>query len=357
MLDRVSSFAGSLVRGYQTNSMQSQLNQLVAELSSGQKTNPEASLGTSAALLYQLQSQSDQQTGLQTAITTGSQRLDTAQTALTSLASVVQTVSVAAQGVVSLNPDGLPAVGSQATGAINQVLGLLNTSFLGSGVFSGDNGTAQPMLDANAPGGLSSITQNSLNAAVTAKGGPLSQSDVAALVDGPNGLSSVFDDTNSDPTQRYSGAVYSGSTDGKPTQVIVGASQTTRYDASANQPAFRDLLKGLSMLSMLSAPSSQLDTSAKNALLSQATTVLGNAEHELTALQGSLGSVQASLSAASDAQKSAASATQAQILTYVQADTFGNASQISMLQTQLQATYQLTSQISQLSLVRFMPTN
>jgi flagellar hook-associated protein 3 FlgL len=354
MLDRVSSFAGSVARGYQTNSMQSQLTQLVAEISSGQKTNPEASLGTSAALLYQLQSQSDQQTGLQTAITTGSQRLNTAQTALTSLASVVQTVSLAAQGVATVDDSALSAVGSQATSALSQALGLMNTSFLGIGVFAGDSGTAQPMQAADAPGGVSSIVQNTLNAAVSAKGGPLSQSDIAALIDGPDGISSVFDDTNSDPTQRYGGGIYTGSTDGKPTQVIVGTSQSVQYDASANQPAFRDMLKGLSMLSMLSAPSSQLDDSAKSQLLSQAGTILTNAQNELTSLQGNIGAAQSGLTAAAAAQKTAASATQAQILTYVQADSYGNASQISMLQTQLQASYMLTSQISQLSLVNYM---
>ncbi len=357
MMDRISSFAGSIYLGYKTNSMQAQLNQLTAEVSSGQKTNPEASLGTSAALLYQLQSQSDQQTGLQTAITTGSQRLDTAQTALTSLASVVQTVSVAAQGVVTLNPDGLAAVGSQATSAINQILGLLNTSFLGNGVFAGDSGTAAPMQAADAPGGLNSIVQNTLSAAASAKGGPLSKSDIDSLINGQNGLSSVFDDTNSDPTQRYGGAVYTGSTDGKSSQVVIGVNQTVHYDASANQPAFRDMIKGLSMLSMLNAPSSQLDASAKTELLSQASTVLSNAQKELTTVQGSIGAAQQSLSAASDAQKSAASATQAQILTYVQADTYSDSSQISMLQTQLQESYTLTSKISELSLVHYMPNN
>jgi flagellar hook-associated protein 3 FlgL len=356
MLERISSYSGSVLRGYQTNSMQSQLSQLVAELSSGQKTNPEASLGTSAALLYQLQSQSDQQTGLQTAITTGAQRLDTAQTALSSLGSVVQRMTLATQGVPGIDVD-VAAVGSQATSTIGQVLGLLNTSFGGRGVFAGNSGASQPMQGADAPGGLSSITQGTLDAAVSAKGGPLSQSDITSLINGPDGLSSVFDDTNSDPSHRYGRAIYSGSTDGKPTEVIIGASQSVRYDASANQPAFRDLLKGLSMLSMLNAQSSQLDTSAKSELLSQAGKILATAQSELTAVQGSIGAVQSSLSSASDSQKSAAAATQAQILTYVQADNYSNASQISMLQTQLQATYTLTSQISQLSLVRYMPSS
>jgi len=356
MFDRVSSFGRSYQLSYQTNAMQTQLNQLTGELSSGQKANPEASLGTQAALLYQLQSQSDQDSGLQTELTVSSQRLDTTQTALTSLASSLQTVATAAQGITAGDASGLGAVGSQASSTINQVLSLMNTSFLGQGVFGGDS-TTQPVQAADAPGGLTAVTQNILSAAVSANGGPLSQSDINNLINGPNGLASVFSDTNSNPGQNYTGAIYTGSTDGQPTTVVIGNNQTVQYDASANQPAFRDLLQGLSMLSMLSAPSSQLDDTAKTQLLSQATSVLTNAQQEITNLQGSLGAVQSSVSAATDAQQSAASATQAQILTYVQADTYGDSTQISTLQEQLQATYELTEQISQLSLVHYMPTN
>jgi flagellar hook-associated protein 3 FlgL len=184
----------------------------------------------------------------------------------------------------------------------------------------------------------------------------LSASNISALINGPNGLASVFNDTNSDPTQRYSGAIYTGSTDGQPTSVIVGTNQTVQYDASANQPAFRDLLQGLSMLSMVNAPSSQLDSTAQAQLLSQASSLLGAAQNEITNLQGNLGSVQSSLTAASSAQTAAATATQAQITNYLQANTYADSTQLTQLQTQLQATYSLTSQISQLSLVHYMPT-
>jgi flagellar hook-associated protein 3 FlgL len=195
-----------------------------------------------------------------------------------------------------------------------------------------------------------------LNAAVSAKGGALSQADVNNLLNGPNGLSSVFDGTNSNTAERYNPAFYTGAEDGKPTTVLIGAIQTLQYNASADQPAFRDLLKGLSVLSMLDAPSSQLDDSAKQRLLSDANSVIGAAQSELTALQGSLGATQAQLQSVVNDQQSAATATQQQILSYEQADTYGDSSKLTALQTQLQATYKLTAQISQLSLVHYMPT-
>jgi flagellar hook-associated protein 3 FlgL len=168
-------------------------------------------------------------------------------------------------------------------------------------------------------------------------------------------LSSVFSNTNTNPAQNYNGAFYTGSTDGQPTTVLIGVNQTLQYNASANQPAFTDLLKGLSMLSMLSAPSSQLDDTAKSALLQQAGTVIGQAQDELTSLQGNLGVVQSQLQQVSTTQQAAYSATTQQIATMEQADPATVATQLSTLQTQLQASYEVTAQISQLSLVHYLP--
>jgi flagellar hook-associated protein 3 FlgL len=354
MLNRVGTFANSGQMGFTVGSLQTQLNQAVQEIGSGQKANPEASMGAGAAVLYQLQSQSDWQSALQSSVTTAGQNLSTAQTALTSVASGVQTVLTAAQGIATGDTSGYAPVGSQASSTLNQILGLLNTNSLGSGVFSGDSGNTQPMLASDATGGVTSMVQGMVSKAVSAKGGPLAASDVDQLIDGTNGIASIFNDTNSNPAQRYSGTLYKGSTDGKPTTVVIGTNQTVSYNASANQPAFRDLVQGLSMLSMIGS-SSNLDSSGQAELLSRGTAMLAKAQTEVTNLQGNLGAVQSTLTQATNAQKSAASAIQAQILNDTQANTYQLSTQISLLQTQLQATYSLTSQISQLSLVKYMP--
>jgi flagellar hook-associated protein 3 FlgL len=339
---------------YVVQSMQTEMNQLVNEVSSGQKANPTQAMGTNAALLYQLQFQSDQQTALQTAVTTASQRMDTIQTALTSIGSEVQTVATAAQEWSSNTAQGYGVLGNQAAGTMSQILGQLNTSYAGSGVFAGDTGSVAPMQAADAPAGPVAAVNAVLANAVAAKGGPLTAADVAGLLTGSNGLDSVFTDSNSNPALNYQNAFYTGSTDGKPTTVLISPGQTVSYNASANQAPFRSLMQGLSMLSLLSAPSSQLDDTAKSAILTAATTQIGSAQRDMTTLQGTLGATQAQLSSAADTQKTAASATQSQILTFVQADTFSDSTRLTTLQTQLQATYMLTAQISQLSLVHYM---
>jgi flagellar hook-associated protein 3 FlgL len=85
MSGRVSSYSGPMQMDSLIQTMTGQLKQLANEISSGQKANPAGAMGTSAALLYQLHAQSDQETVLQTSIGLASQRLDTVQTVMSSI--------------------------------------------------------------------------------------------------------------------------------------------------------------------------------------------------------------------------------------------------------------------------------
>jgi flagellar hook-associated protein 3 FlgL len=361
MSDRVSSYSGSLQIDSLIQSMTSRMNQLVNEVASGQVTNPAASMGTSAALLYQLHTQSDQQTVLQSSVGTAAQRLDTIQTVMSSIGSIAQSVSgdaatAQSNGAATMSNTSASFLAAQAQNAMQQVLGQLNTAYAGGALFAGDS-TLPPMQQANATGGPTDTLTAILTSAVAANGGnPLTQSDIANLVNGPNGIASVFNNTNSNPAQNFNGVFYTGAAAVQPTTVLIGTNQTLQYNTQANQPAFRDLLQGLSMLSMVNAPSSQLDGTAKNELVTQGTQMLATAQSELTAMQGSLGSVQAQMQSVIDLQQSAATATQQQIASYEQANVAADSTNLSTLQTQLQAAYELTAQISQLSLTRYMPT-
>ena len=353
MTSRVSSFGAPMQQQYLLQSLQARLDTLTAEVSSGKKANPAVS--GDAASIYRLQAEADQQTVLQTAATTAGTRLDVMQNAMTSIGTALQTIATATINSGSSEPDVQAAIATQASSAMSQVMNLLNTQYNGSALFAGDATSDVPMQSPDAPGGAIDTVNAVLNAAVTAKGGPLSASDVTALLTGPDGLSSVFDNSNSNPAQRFNAAFYVAPDDGKPTKVLIGVNQTLQYSVKGNQPAFTDLLKGLSMLTMLSAPSTQLDASAKSAILQQATTVISQAQGELTAQQGQLGAVQAQLQQIADTQKAAASATAQQVATMLGADVTGDSVQLSALQTQLQASYQVTSLLSQLTLSHYLP--
>jgi flagellar hook-associated protein 3 FlgL len=354
MSGRISTVAPHLQQEYLIQAMNSQLNTLTAEASSGLKANPAGSMGNDAALLYSLQMQADQQNVLQTTATNADNRLQAAQTALTSIASALQTIAGAAS---TASGQTATITAGQATTTMQQVLDLLNTQYNGDALFAGDATANPPMQSATASGGPLAAVNSVLNAAVAANGGqPLASANVQNLLTGPNGLSSIFNNTNSNPALNYNSAFYTAPDDGKPTQIPIGLNQTVSYNVKGNQPAFTNLMQGLSMLTLLGAPSTQLDNTAKSTIQAQAASLITQAQSQLTAQQGQLGTVQAQLSQVATAQQTAAANTTKQISTLETADTATVATQLSALQSQLEASYQVTADLSQLTLSHYLPT-
>ena len=352
---RISSMGSTMANSYQIQTMQSQMNQIAGEIASGRSSTPMGPLGANAALLYQLHAQANQQTTLQTTVTNTLGQLDAVQGAMNSIGTAVQTVATAAINAPGTTAGGSTILANTAQGTMEQVVNLLNTQYQGKSLFSGDATDVAAMQSPNATGGPAATMNSVLAAAVSAKGGPLSASDINNLINGTNGIASVFTDTNTNPAMNYTGAFYTGSTDNKPSTVLVGTGQTTQYNTAANQPAFRDLMQGLSMLGLLNAPSSQLDDSAKAELQNQGSAMISQAQNELTMQQGVLGVTQANLQHVADDQQSAASATQAQILNFEQANVTADSTMLTALQTQLQASFDITAKISQLSLASYLP--
>lgn len=353
MSGRISSFAGPLQQEYLMQAMNSQMNTLTAEASSGLQVNPAGSMGNNASLLYSLQMQADQQNTLQTTATNAGNQLTAMQTAMTSIASAVQSISSAAQ---TANSQTYSVVAGQATTTMEQVLDLLNTQYDGNALFAGDATENPPMQSATAPDGPLAAVNSVLSAAVAANGGqPLTSANVQSLLTGPNGLSSIFNNTNSNPALNYNSAFYTSPDDGNSTQLLIGANQTVSYSVKGDQPAFTNLMQGLSMLTLLGAPSTQLDSTAQSAILTQAQGLISQAQGQLTEQQGQLGAVQAQVTQVATAQQTAASNTTQQIATLEDANQTTVATQMSALQSQLEASYQVTADLSQLTLSHYLP--
>jgi flagellar hook-associated protein 3 FlgL len=357
MTDRVSTYSGPQEMASLIQTMTAQLNGLVNEVSSGTVTDPAATMGTSAALLYQLNTQSNTQTLLQTTVAAASNSLDVVQSVLTSINTAGQTASSAAltvQAAGAITDTISETVASSASASLQSVLTQLNTTYAGASVFAGDS-TAQPMAalgDANTAGTPAAALQGAFTGAGTT---PLT--DVTQLVANINSQFAEVTPATNPPT--YSSPFYSGTASLTKNQTVVGINQTLSYSTQANQAAHTDLLKGLSMLSMVNAKDANgnylLSNDGQSALMTQGVAVLATAQSELTELQGSLGSIQTQMTSVVALQKSTAEATQLQIGTYTQANTAADATQVTLLQTQLEASYQLTATISQLSLTHYMP--
>ncbi|HTR16046.1 MAG TPA: flagellin [Acetobacteraceae bacterium] len=355
-MDRITPYANSMVLQNLIQQMQSQQAQLTTEISSGAKANPAGSMGTAAALLYQLHLQNDQQTALQTTMTTASERLDTMQTAMTSIASVAQSASNAALNVNTGTSQGMTIMAATARSDMSQIMSLLNTQYDGHAIFAGSDSAGTPMKATDASGGALDAINNALNSATGNGSTTIASSNVSTLL---SKISDIFNDNYSGASSgnNFTSAFYTSSDTtnaGPQTEVLIGSQETLKYNVKGDNPAFKDLLHGLSMLSLLDAPSSQIDDTAKSQILTQAQMLINQGQAELTTVQGVLGTKQSQLQRAQDIQKSASDATLKQITNYEQADTYTDAQKLTSLSTQLQATYEITASLAKLSLSNYI---
>ena len=346
---------GSMLAQQTTNRMlQSRLTTLTAENASGTYQDLAAQLGSKMGLLYSLQTQSGQQAAAQLAGNTVGAKLTAMQTALTGIDGVVSDLStqaVAAGSNTGQTDTVFTNAAIGATGAMNQMLGLMNTQYGGDYVFSGNDSGTRTVASSTADGPAAALS-GIMSDAVAANGGSaIDASGVDALADR---IGAMFGDANGSGGSNYTGTVYTAQDDGKPVTFSVGGTQTMSYDMKGNSQGFRDILQGMSMMTLLNAPSGQLTDGAKAGLLQKATALLNQGHTELTSDTAVLGATQSRLTKSVAVQSEAASATASQISDLAGIDPYKAATQLTAVQTQLQASYTVTARLSQLSFVDYM---
>ena len=356
MINSLSTYGGVMRQQNINSLLQSQISTLTGEASTGTYTDQATALGSRMSLLYNLQAQSAQNTAVQSATDTVSNKLTTMQTTLSSMHDVIETISNDALGASTAsgsNSTYLSTMGTQGTGAMNQLLSMVNTTLNGQYVFSGqDSGTQTMASTADATGGPIAALNTLVSNAVSANGGaPLSADTLAGL---QTSLDQMFSDSSGSASTNYKGAFFTATDNGNPVSVSVGGKQTVSYDMKGTSQGLRDVFKGLSMLQLLNSPGTQIDDSAKQALLSQATNSLLSGQNELTQEAALLGTKQQQVQTIHNAQQTAATAAQSQISGLLTVDAATVATNLSTLKTQLEASYEITSQVSQLSFVNYM---
>ena len=342
MISTISTYAGLLQRQNTTSQLQGQISQLSTEESTGLLADPVLQLGSSVSTLYGLQAASAQQTAVQTAATAVGQRMDAMSTALGSIGTVVSQMATTALTISTGAGDQQPdVVNAQTEADANQVLGFLNASYAGQYVFSG-NDSGNPAVSSSYSS-LLGAAQTALQTAATANGGTVTTSDLASF---ESSLDSTISTTP--------GSLFTAQNDGRPVQVSIGGSQSLSYGMKANSQPFQTLMKGFAMLSLATDSTTPLDAGARAQMLTDANSAIQSAQSQITTATGEFGAQQTSLQNVADAQQTAATATQTQLAALDAADPYKTASELSALQTQLQATYEITSLISKLSFVNYM---
>jgi len=327
--------------------MQSDLAANETEVSTGNYADIGLSLGATSGEDVSLQAQTSMLQTLTNTYQTVATRLSATQTTLSGL-------QTSAQKLLNslLEGDGSNSNAStiQASGQ-NDLQGLissLNSSLNGDYTFAGTNTGTQPITNYYATRAANKTAVD--NAYLTAFGMSQTSSGVSTI-SGANMQS--FLDTQF--ASLFQGTNWSTNWSSASSQTLtnqISESQTASTSVSANNPAFQQLAQAYTMVADLGTQN--LNSSAYQAVSSTAQSLLTSAISNLTDLQANVGMVQTDVTNANNQMSVQSNILSTQIGNLESVNTYEVSTRITDLQTQIEDSYALTSQLAQLSLVKFL---
>ena len=273
-------------------------------------------------------------------LSTTSNALDTMLTSAQSIAS-----SLTAAATAGGTTDGLAA---SATSALRTLISGLNTSVAGQSVFGGINTGQPPVGDYF---GTNSSAKNAVDSAFQSAFGTSQTSAAASSISGSamqSFLNNQFAGLFTDSGWQASWSAASSQT----IQSTVGPSQTTTTSVSANQGAFQKIAQAYTMLTEFTGGTMSAD--AKAAVVATASKLMSAGIGALTNVQADVGVAQSSIATANARNSAQITVLKSTVGDLENVDTYALSSQVTSLQTQLEASYELTSRLQQLSLVNYL---
>lgn len=328
------------------------ITQLTAETATGYLSTDYAGLGQGAAVALDLGPQLAAVTQVQTNTQAASTITTAAQTALGQIESIASSFAAQAQSLIGLSGSG-QTISSSAQDALQQVATLLDTQVGDVYVFAGQDSADPPVPD---PSDItSSAFAQAIQAAVAqlpSNGQPATSAATLAIAS-PGGTSPFS------PTIEAAGAQAQVDLGGGQYVSLAPLAQTNSDAVSAGVGTTstgsytRDILRGLATIGALSA----VPTSDPGyvPLVQDTITSLNGAVSAINTDIGALGARQDQVTAAQTEAGDTSTALKTQIGSVQDADLSQVAVQLSTAQTQLQASYQVISNLSTLSLAKFLP--
>jgi flagellar hook-associated protein 3 FlgL len=314
-------------------SQRNQLNQLQDQISSGEKTSLYSGLGgadtVTSISLHDTLSKIDV---FSSNISLLQGRTSVMASSLTSITSTAQSVTSDLQAVAQQTTDpGMANFNVEAQSALNQVQSYLNSSYNGQYVFAGTDWNNQPVNNIPA-----------LNTSVSAQlanlySGAATGTTVLANVQGLSGTALGYS------------ATVGGS--GNVTAQI-DTNQTVDYTVKADDPAIQQLMQGLGIIANLKYDPNH--SSDFWTVYNGAVQMIKQGGTGATTLDGKVGTVQQELTNTDTTHQNTQTTLQTQLGNVENVDVAQATTQLQLLQTQLQASYKVISEVSQLSLVSYL---
>jgi flagellar hook-associated protein 3 FlgL len=341
------------------------LDQLTDQISTGLVSDTYAGLGSGAAVSLDLQPQIASLQTWQNNINQAASGMQVTQTAMTQIQQIAANFVAQTGNLEGSDASEVDSVAASAQQALVQVAGLLDTQDGNTYVFSGQDTENPPVPDPDSI--LTSGFYTQINAQVSQLGTQGAAATTANTLtiagsDAP-GLS-PFSAYLSQPLQN---AANPTSTLQAPT-IQVGQGQTASVGllASANSavtstgvPAtstgsyIRDLMLSLATIGSLS--SSQVGDAGYTTLVQSTNATLTGAVSAMAEDVGVLGNTQTSLTTAQTTMSDTATALTTQVGDVQDVDVAQAMTNLQLVETQLQASYQVIAAMSGLSLAKYLP--
>jgi flagellar hook-associated protein 3 FlgL len=346
----ISTLASHLQLNSSIRSLQIQLMDAQKEISTGRKADLVAALRDRAAEDVDLRNALNDATEFKGTTDIVASRMDTMQAALggvRDIADQMRSTALTSRDAVSRR-----YLQEAAATALDRINSFLNAEVAGRTLFSGIQTNLAPMQATTAVNAASGLSPQQAVSQVIANLGPITDAASAlAVANGPDGISSIFNDTNSNTNLNYSTTFYNGASTGSVTARLDHGYQID-YGVRADNPAFRELQQGLSMLA--SVPFGSIPDDAFAAWQDEAVKHISAGFQGAIDVSAELGFKQSVVADAATRHDAMIAQLNNQVASLEAADPFQTALRLSQLQTQLEATFSITARMNELSLTKFL---
>lgn len=344
---------GELVQGAST--VQTQLDALAQQASTGNISQTYSGLGANALTDLNLNTEIAQNNTYVANITSANTTIGITQTVMNQLSKIASGISAQLDNITGTS---ISTLAEQAQNDLQQVANLLNTQNGTNYIFAGQDASNPPVPN---PGAILSspfFTQIQAAVAGLATNGAATTMATSLSVASSNTLpaaggTSPFSAALSPPPANFQATVETGP--GQSTSVGLLASANTYATSSGPYTTgsyTRDLMNALAMVGSLTPASAS--AAGFTGLIGDIQTSLTGAISAMANEEGGLGATQDSLTATSTTLGNVTTALKTQVSSVQDVNMAQTLSNLTMVQTQLQASYKLIASVQSLSLANYV---
>lgn len=252
--------------------------------------------------------------------------------------------------------NGASVLQRDAKAALDNLVATMNTSFNGDHLFGGLQSDVPPLMRWTETNPATGISPEDAIASIFA-GGPVDAADAAAIADQFD-LAFASNDAVV-PARNFEATFYQGSAAlngaGQPTRQASAWLNTDRdlsYGVRANDTAFIEAYKGLAMLAVTDV--SAMDGDAYATYMGRVVEALSTAREGMLDASARIGFSQQIVETTQAQLNDLSLVQRTQIGTFENVDPYEAATRMQGLEIQLEATYQVTSRLSSLSILNYL---